>query len=152
MAQSVERPTSAQVTISRSVSSSPASGSGLMAQSLEPASILCLPLSLPLPRSFSVSLCLKNKFKKTLTKKDGVKGCPLPIRSSSSISGEPNPHLAGLLQALSRSLRVNPRKESCFVYCLELVSMRRNQPSDRICRQLQRSLRHYLIQSSSLCF
>ena len=38
VAQSVKRPTSAQVTISRSVSSSPASGSGLMARSLEPVS------------------------------------------------------------------------------------------------------------------
>ena len=38
VAQSVKRPTSAQVMISRSVSSSPASGSGLMAQSLEPVS------------------------------------------------------------------------------------------------------------------
>ena len=38
MAQSVKRPTSAQVMISRSVSSSPASGSVLTAQSLEPAS------------------------------------------------------------------------------------------------------------------
>ena len=38
MAQSVGRPTSAQVTISRSVSSSPVSGSGQMAQSLEPVS------------------------------------------------------------------------------------------------------------------
>ena len=38
VAQSVKRPTSAQVTISRPVGSSPASGSGLMAQSLEPVS------------------------------------------------------------------------------------------------------------------
>ena len=38
VAQSVERPTSAQVMISRSVSSSPASGSVLTAQSLEPVS------------------------------------------------------------------------------------------------------------------
>ena len=38
MAQSVKRPTSAQVIISRSVSSSPASGSVLTAQSLEPVS------------------------------------------------------------------------------------------------------------------
>ena len=37
VAQSVERPTSAQVTISQFVSLSPASGPGLMAQSLEPA-------------------------------------------------------------------------------------------------------------------
>ena len=35
VSQSVEHPTSAQVTVSRSVSSSPASGSGLMAESLE---------------------------------------------------------------------------------------------------------------------
>ena len=38
MAQSVGRLTSAQVTISRSVSSSPASGSVLTAQNLEPVS------------------------------------------------------------------------------------------------------------------
>ena len=38
VAQSVERPTSAQVMISRSVSSSPASGSVLTARSLEPVS------------------------------------------------------------------------------------------------------------------
>ena len=37
MAQSVKRPTSVQVMISRSVSSSPVSGSVLTAQSLEPA-------------------------------------------------------------------------------------------------------------------
>ena len=60
VAQSVERPTSAQVRISRSMSSSPALGSGLMAQSLVPASDSVSP-SLPLPRSCSVSFCLKNK-------------------------------------------------------------------------------------------
>ena len=38
VAQSVERPTAAQVTISRFVGSSPASGSVLTARSLEPAS------------------------------------------------------------------------------------------------------------------
>ena len=38
VAQSVERPTSAQVTISRCVASSPASGSVLMARGPEPAS------------------------------------------------------------------------------------------------------------------
>ena len=47
VAPSVKCPTSAQVTISRLVSSSPASGSPLSAQSL--LRILCLPLSLPLP-------------------------------------------------------------------------------------------------------
>ena len=59
MAQSVEHPSSAQVMISQFVSSSPASGSMLTAQTLEPASdflspslsalpllILCLSLSL----------------------------------------------------------------------------------------------------------
>ena len=46
VAQSVKRPTSAQVTISQFVSSSPASGSVLTAQSLEPAS-----------DSVSLSLC-----------------------------------------------------------------------------------------------
>ena len=38
VAQSVKRPTSAQVMVLRSMSSSPASGSTLTAQSLEPAS------------------------------------------------------------------------------------------------------------------
>ena len=57
VAQSVERPTSAQVMISRSVGSSPASDSGLTAQSLEPASD-SVSLSLPAPPSHSVSLSL----------------------------------------------------------------------------------------------
>ena len=62
VAWSVKRPTSAQVMISRSVSSSPPSGSVLTAQSLEPVSDSVSPsLSLTLPRSCSVSLCLKNK-------------------------------------------------------------------------------------------
>ena len=62
--QSVERPTSAQVMISQSMSLSPASGSVLTAQSLEPASDSVSPsLSLLLPRSCSVFLCLKNKYK-----------------------------------------------------------------------------------------
>ena len=55
MAQSVERPTLAQVTISRRVGSSPASGSVLTARSLEPASRLCVSLCLPLGRLHSVS-------------------------------------------------------------------------------------------------
>ena len=68
MAQSVKRPTSAQVMISQLVSWSPTSGSVLTAQSLEPASDSVSPsLSLPLLRSCSVSLCLKNK--QTLQKK-----------------------------------------------------------------------------------
>ena len=55
VAQSVERPTSAQVMASRFVGSSPASGSVLAAQSLEPASDSVSP---------SVSLSLKNKYLK----------------------------------------------------------------------------------------
>ena len=59
VAQSVKRLALAQVMISPSVSSSPTSGSVLTAWSL--LQILCLPLSLTLPCSCSVSLCLKNK-------------------------------------------------------------------------------------------
>ena len=59
MAQLVKRPTSAQAMISWSVSSSPASGSVLTAQSLEPASD-------SVSRSLSVPpllvLSLKNKY------------------------------------------------------------------------------------------
>ena len=53
-AQPVERLALAQVTISRSVSSSPASGSLLSAQSL--LQILCPTLSLPLPYLLSLFL------------------------------------------------------------------------------------------------
>ena len=60
MAQSVERQTSAQVTISQFVGSSPASGSVLTAQSLEPASDSASPsLSAPpLLNTLSLSLSL----------------------------------------------------------------------------------------------
>ena len=66
MAQLVERLTSAQVMILQSVSSSPASGSVLTAQSLEPASdSVSPPLSAPplltLRLSLSLSLSLKYK-------------------------------------------------------------------------------------------
>ena len=63
VAQSVKRPTSAQVTISRSVSSSPSSGSVLTAQSLEPASDSVSPsLSLPSPvHALSLSVPKINK-------------------------------------------------------------------------------------------
>ena len=61
VAQSVERPTSAQAMISRFMGSSPASGSVLTAQSLEPASVSVSPsLSAP-PPSRSVSFSVKNK-------------------------------------------------------------------------------------------
>ena len=56
----VERPTSAQVMISQSVSWSPASGSVLMAQSLEPASDSVSP-SLSAPPPFMLCLSLSQK-------------------------------------------------------------------------------------------
>ena len=62
MAQSVKRPTSAQVMISRFVSSSSASGSVLTAQSLEPLSdSVSQSLSAPPPLVLRLSLSLKNK-------------------------------------------------------------------------------------------
>ena len=55
-----------QVTISRSVSSSPASGSGLMAQSLEPVSDSVSPFSVPPLLALSLSLSQKEiNIKKT---------------------------------------------------------------------------------------
>ena len=74
MAPSGKWLTSARVMISRVVSLSPALGSALTPQSLEPASDSVSPsLSLSLPHSHSVSLSLKNKkknikifFKKTI--------------------------------------------------------------------------------------
>ena len=63
MAQSFKRPTSAQVIISQSGSSSPVSGSVLTGQSLEPVSDSVTSLSVPPPlmHVLSLSLCLKNK-------------------------------------------------------------------------------------------
>ena len=60
VAQSAKHPTSAQVMISRSVSSSPASGSVLTAQSLELASDSVSP-SLSAPPQFMLCLCLKDR-------------------------------------------------------------------------------------------
>ena len=68
--QWVEHPTSAQVMISRFVGSSPTSSSELTAQSLELLRILCLPLSLPLPCSGSVSFSLSKINKHLLRKKN----------------------------------------------------------------------------------
>ena len=69
MAQSVERPTSAQVMISWVVSSSPTSGSVLTARSLEPASDSVSPsLSVPPPLALCLSLSKINKDLKKLKK------------------------------------------------------------------------------------
>ena len=65
VAQSVKRPTSAQVTISRSVSSSPVSGSVLVAQSLEPTSDSVSPsLSAPPLLALCLSVSPKINIKK----------------------------------------------------------------------------------------
>ena len=62
VAQSVKHPTSAQVMISWLVSSSPTLGSGLMVQSLDPASDSVSPsLSAPPLLSLALSLPLKKK-------------------------------------------------------------------------------------------
>ena len=60
MAQFIKRPTSAQVMISQFMSSGPASGCVLTAQSLDPVSDSVSPSLLPLPCSCSVSLSQKN--------------------------------------------------------------------------------------------
>ena len=62
VAQSVKRPTSAQVMISRSVSSSPVSGSVLTVRSLEPALDSVSPsLSAPPAHDLSLSVSKINK-------------------------------------------------------------------------------------------
>ena len=61
VAQLVKWPTSAQVMISRPVSSSPHRALCWPLRAWSLFRILCLPLSLTLPHSRSVSLCLKNK-------------------------------------------------------------------------------------------
>ena len=61
VAQLVKHLTSAQDMISQFMGSSPASGSVLTAQSLEPAFDSVSPLSLPLTHSHSVSVSLKKK-------------------------------------------------------------------------------------------
>ena len=60
VAEWVKRPTSAQVMISQFVGSSPAWGSVLTAQSLEPVSDSMSP-PLSAPPLFTLCLCLKNK-------------------------------------------------------------------------------------------
>ena len=63
MAQSVKHPTLAQVMISCFVSSSPALGSVLTAQSLEPASDSASPsFSAPPPLALCCSVSLKSKY------------------------------------------------------------------------------------------
>ena len=75
MAQSIERPTSAQVMISWFMGLSPTLGSTLTAQSLEPASDSVPPsLSLPLPHWPSVSASQKQTLKKNFFFKENTSG------------------------------------------------------------------------------
>ena len=76
VAQSVKRPTSAQVMISRSMSSSPTSGSVLTAQSLEPASDSVSP-SLSDPPPFMLCLSLSQKYI-NIKKKKKAFSCSVP--------------------------------------------------------------------------
>ena len=72
MAESVKRPTLAQVTISQFLNSNPASGSVLTAQSLEPGSDFVSPSrSLPLPM---LALC------QSLSKIINVKKKKVPLK------------------------------------------------------------------------
>ena len=71
MAQSAKRPTLAQVTISLFMSSSPASGSVLTAQSLQPASHSVSP-SLSAPPLLALCLSLSLKINKNLKKKSSL--------------------------------------------------------------------------------
>ena len=76
MAQSVERPTLAQVMISQLVDSSPASGSVLTAWSLEPASdSVSPPLSAPPMLMLSLSLDNEINIKKYIFKSHKVNLC-----------------------------------------------------------------------------
>ena len=75
MTQLVKHPTSTQIMILQSVSSSPTSGSVLTAQNLEPALNSVSPsLSSLSPHSCSVSLCLSktNKLKKKIKQLDSL--------------------------------------------------------------------------------
>ena len=83
--QSVNRPTSARVMISRFVGSSPASGSVLTAWSLEPASDSVPPFSLCRSPTCALSLSKINKCKKIKNKK--IKKDSLSWRSIHTIPG-----------------------------------------------------------------
>ena len=76
VAQSVERPTSAQVMISRSLSSNPTSGSVLTAQSLEPVSDSVSPSLSDLP-PFMLCLSVSQKWINVKKKKSLFLGLPL---------------------------------------------------------------------------
>ena len=91
MAEPVGRPTLAQVMISWFVSSSPASGSALTAQSLEPASDSVSPsLSVSLPLT---PVCVSFTLKIKILKKNFLKSSNLLV----TVLQAGNPRVEGLL-------------------------------------------------------
>ena len=89
MAQSVKRPTSARVMISRFMGSSPASGSVLTARSLEPASDSVSPsLSAP-PLLASLSQNEIKTFKKLKNRKWMLESALQAVLLGSGLSAEP---------------------------------------------------------------
>ena len=123
MAQSVKRPTSAQVVISRSVSSSPVSGSGLMARSLEPVSDSVSP-SLSAPPPFMLCLCLKNKYYRGAGVAQSVKRpTSAQVMISQSVSWSPasgSVLTAQSLEPVSDSVSPSLSDPPPFMLCLSL--------------------------------
>ena len=123
MAQSVKRPTSAQIVISQSVSSSPASGSVLTAQSLEPASDSVFPSLSALP---PLMFCLSkmNKHFRGAWVAQSVKHpnwawvIILPVPSSSPTSG--SVLTARSLEPASDSVSPSLSAPSPLAFCLSL--------------------------------
>ena len=122
MAQSVKRPTSAQVMISRSVSSSPASGSVLTAQSLKPVSdsvspsfsappllMLCLSLSkINITKKKKIDLCLKI-VKEQYLRVICVRICRLPDNIERRISSDSHQSEDIIIPTLQMKLRKLPK-------------------------------------------
>ena len=108
MAQSIKRPASAQVMISRFMSSNPASGSVLMAQSLEPASGSVSP-SLSIPSLLMLCLSVSKINKRYIV-----------FKSSILFNLHPQVHI--FLTACGTEGEVYPRHSLCRLkcgYCLE---------------------------------
>ena len=112
VAQSVQHPASAQVMISQFVGSSPASGSVLTAQSLEPASdSVSASLSAPPPLAFSLSLSLSlslskiNKLKKKKQQTSSLETSLVPwlVGTYSSVLSQHNCLLASLASKRPRA-------------------------------------------------
>ena len=131
VAQSAERPTSAQVMISRLVGSSPTSGSVLTAQSLESVSDSVSPsLSLPLPHSHSVSVSKTNKhFKKIFKENDHHAPPILKCQHLSQQKTKNNSTRASVLEEWEQNQR-SQSKEVLFSYYLWWLYMLRLQGAE----------------------